>query len=242
MKIQSFLAGCLFLSLTTMTVFGQQAQPQQKIRKIVVTGSSEMEVDPDQIHVNFLLREYHDNKKQKVGIDAIKKEFLSACEKAGVPKENIRVEGMGGHAYDQWFIRKRKQDPDFMATITYTILFSSTRGIDDLVPKLNDEAVQNMYISKMTHSRMEALRKEVKIKATQAAKEKATYLAESIGEKIGGALLIEEIDQGVVYPLMMKSNVMMDMAEGAPAYGGETSMPFEKIKIRFETRGEFELN
>ncbi len=242
MKPIQFFAGLLILSLCSLSAFSQQAPNQLKIRKIIVNGSSEMEVDPDQIYVNFQLREYHDSRKQKIGIDVIKKEFLEACAKAGVPKESIRVEGMGGHGYDEWFIRKRKKDPDFMATITYVILFANTKGIDDLVPRLNDEAVLNMYISKVSHSRMEDLRKEVKIKATQAARDKAVYMATSINEKVGPALLIEEIDQGVVYPMMMKSNVaMMEMTDSTQPYGGETSMPFEKIKLRFETRCEFEL-
>ncbi len=241
MKAFKFLVlSFLFTGLTYQSI--AQTTPQQlKIKKIAVIGSSEMEVDPDEIYVNFVLREYTNNKKEKIGIDAIKKEFLAACEKSGVLKENIRVEGMAGNAYDNWYIRKKKKDPEFIANITYVIKFSSTKMLDDLIPRLSDEAVQNMFISKMSHSKMETFRKEVKIKATQAAKEKATYLAESIGEKITGALLIEEIETGPVYPMMKTANyAMMDMAaEGA--YGGETSMPFEKIKIRYETRAEFEL-
>ena len=119
---------------------------------------------------------------------------------------------------------------------------TSSKLMDELIPRLNDEAVLNMFISKMSHSKMEAFRKEVKIKATQAAKEKAVYLAESIGEKITGALLIEEIETGPVYPMMMKqANVMMEMSASDGPYGGDTSLPFEKIKIRYETRAEFEL-
>ncbi|MBK8416581.1 MAG: SIMPL domain-containing protein [Bacteroidetes bacterium] len=124
--------------------------------------------------------------------------------------------------------------------MTYIIKFSDTKSIDKLVPALNDNAVTNMYISKVSHSKMETFRKEIKIKSVQAAREKAIYLAESIGEKVGPALLIEEVDFGGPQPMMYKSNMMMEAAD-AP-YGGETSMPFEKIKIRFETRVEFELN
>jgi len=237
---QKLIVACALIATTTAT-FGQTIIQQPKIKKIVVTGSSEMEVDPDEIYVNFLLREYHNNRKEKIGIENIQKEFLEACSKAGVPKENIRVEGMSGNAYGDWFIRKRKKDPDFVANITYIIKFSSSKMIDELVPRLNDDAVSNMYISKKTHSKMEEFRKDVKIKATQAAKEKAQYLCNSIGEKLGNAILIEEIySDGQYYPMMMKSNVAFEGAADA-AYGGETSMPFEKIKIRYEIRAEFEL-
>jgi uncharacterized protein len=214
---------------------------QPKVKKITVMGSAEMEVDPDEIFVNFHLREYQNSKKEKIGIESIRKEFLEACHKSGIPKENIRVEGMAGHAYGDWFNRKRKKDPDFVANITYIIQFSGTKQIDDLVPRLNDDAVSNMFISKKDHSKMEEFRKEIKIKATMAAKEKALYLTQSIGEKLGGALLIEEIDTGTPYfPMMMKSNAAFDMVQ-EEAYGGETSMPFEKLKIRYEIRAEFEL-
>ncbi len=241
MKILKIALVLFVLTGLNEQVNSQTFIQQPKIKKIVVTVSSEMEVDPDEIYVNFVLREYMNNKKEKIGIETIKKDFLAACEKAGVPKENIRVDGMAGNAYGDWFNRKRKKDPDFIANITYVIKFSSTKMIDDLVPRLSDEAVLNMYISKMTHSKIETFRKEVKIKATQSAKEKATYLAESIGEKISGALTIEEIETGPVYPMMMKqSNMVMEMAADG-AYGGDTSMPFEKIKIRYETRAEFEL-
>lgn len=239
LKFAFTIFAMLFISLAA---FAQTVVQQPKIKKIVVTGSAEMEVDPDEIYVNFMLREYHNNKKEKVGIETIRKEFLEACSKAGIPKENIAVEGMSGNAYGDWFIRKRKKDPDFVANITYIIKFSSSKMVDDLVPRLNDEAVSNMYISKKSHSKMEEYRKTVKINATKAAKEKATYLSESIGEKLNGALLIEEIysDGGYVPVMMMKSNASMEMA-GDAAYGGETSMPFEKIKIRYEIRAEFEL-
>ncbi len=242
MKTFKFVAVLIIFTALSNFVSGQTILQQPKIKKVVVTGSAELEVDPDEIYVHFILREYQNSKKEKIGIEAIKKDFLTACEKAGVPKEAIRVDGISGNAFDNWYIRKRKKEPDFIANITYVIKFSGTKMIDDLVPRLSDEAVSNMYISKMTHSKMETFRKDVKIKATQAAKEKATYLAESIGEKITGALLIEEIESGPVYPMMMKSNMAMEsMDAGSGPYGGETSMPFEKIKIRYETRAEFEM-
>ena len=214
---------------------------QPPVRKIVVNGSAEMEVVPDEVYVNFVLKEYDDTRKVKVGIDAIKKEFLTACEKTGIPKENIAVEGVSGSAFENWYIRKRKKEPDFKATITYIIKFSTSKMLDDLIPKLNDEAVANMYISRKQHSLMESYRKQTKINATKAAKEKAEYLAASVGEKVGKTLLLEEIETGGPYPMMMKSNMAMDMESGQEPYGGETSLPFEKIKIRYETRAEFEL-
>ena len=214
-------------------------QPPQKIKRIIVTGSAEMEVEPDEIFVNFELKEYYNRQKIKEGIEQIKKSFLEACAKAGISKDDIRVQGMGGSGYDYWYWRKNKRDPDFLATVNYIIKFSSVSKLDGLVPLLNDEGTSNMYISKISHSKLEDFRKQVKIQATQAAKQKAQYLAESIGEKTGPAIMIEEFggSQPVMYNRMAMSNVAME-TEGA---GEESSTPFQKMKIRFEIRAEFEL-
>lgn len=225
----------------TLNAFAQMtSQPATKIKKIAVSGSAEMDVEPDEIYVNFELKEYYTKQRSKIGIETIKKEFLESCAKAGIAKEDIRVQNMGGNAYDYWFVRKRKPDPDFLATVTYIVKFSSADKIDLLVPKLNDDATSNMYMSKISNSKMEEFRKQVKIKAMQAAKTKALYLTESIGEKLGGALLIEETDASQPQPMMYKammSNMEMASDGGAP----EPSTQFQKINVRYEIRAEFEL-
>lgn len=230
----------LLLYISTHISFAQNNSGQlQKIKKIAVIGSAEIEIDPDEIYVNFDLKEYYSKQKIKTEITNIKKEFLDNCSKAGIAKEDIRVLGMGGNSYEDWYYHKRKSEPDFLATVNYIIKFNSTSLLDKLVPMLNDEATSNMYISKTAHSKIEDYRKQLKIQATQAAKLKAQYLAESIGEKIGVALFIEEVDGSspTVYNRMALSNMAMESADGS----GEPSTPFQKIKLRFEIHAEFEL-
>lgn len=229
----------LFMLLLAGAIAQAPPQPVQKIKKVAVTGSAEMEVEPDEIYVNFEVREYYNKQKVKVDISTIKKEFLDQCAKAGISREDIRVEGMGGSAYDYWYRKRKKSEPDFLATVNYIIKFSSAAKIDELVPLLNDEATSNMYVSKISNTKMEDYRKQVKIKATLAAKQKAQYLAESIGERIGSALLIEEIETAppVYYNKMAMSNTLME----ASGEGGDSTTPFQKIKIRYEIRAEFEL-
>lgn len=238
-KITALLA--FAFALSHFNLKAQVTPPIQKIKKITVNGSAEMEIEPDEIYVNFQLKEFYNKQKVKIGIDEIKKDFLESCSKAGIAKEDIRVEGMGGSGYDYWFWRKKKREADFLADVTYIIKFSSTGKIDDLVKRLNDEATSNMYVSKTSNTKIEEFRKQVKIQATIAAKQKAQYLAESIGEKIGNALSIEEIGDTsppVFYNKMMLSNMAMDANGG----GGEnTETPFQKIKLRYEVRAEFEL-
>lgn len=239
MKTKLCVISILFIALSAHSFAQSSVQPQQKIKKISVSGSAEMEVDPDEIYVNFDLKEYYNKQKTKVGIDVIKKEFLESCAKAGIAKEDIHVQSMSGSAYNYWFIRKNKQEPDFLASVNYIVKFNAPDKLNDLVTKLNDEATNNMYISKISHSKMEDFRRQVKINATIAAKQKAQYLAESIGEKIGSALLIEETD-GSPAPVMYNRMMMANKAGGGTDEGTDNT-PFQKLTIHSDIHAEFEL-
>jgi len=58
-------------------------------------------------------------------------------------------------------------------------------------------------ITKYSHSKMDEYKKQIKINAVKAAKDKATYLLEAIGEKVGKAITITEttgfveVDDGI---------------------------------------------
>lgn len=211
-------------------------------KKVVVTGSAELDVEPDQVDVYFVLAEYINNRKEKVLMEPIRKEFLKACADAGIPKDSIRLDGLSGGAYHDFIRKKRKDDPGFMENVTFVLRLSNSKQIDAIAAKLNDKAVVNMYIGRRWHSRMEEFKKDLRIKATKAARDKATYMAEAIGEKVSGALLIEDIDAGAPVFLMDKRSVNVAMEASSDGYGGESSLPFQKITIRSDVRAEFELS
>ena len=212
----------------------------RKIPKIIVSGTAEMEVEPDEIYMTFSLKEYSEKNNDIIGIEKIQKSFINSCSKAGILKENIAVQQMGGNTYNSWWIRKRKKDPGFKAVISYEIKFRRTDEIDALMPLLDEKAVTNVYMSKMDHSKMEEFKKEVRIKALKAALDKANYLAKSIDHEVGEVLLITEIDQSN-YPYVnyrMQANMVMDAGAAA---SDESSVPFKKITIKQRINAEFEL-
>ena len=213
---------------------------EDKTKKIEVTGSAEMQVVPDQIFVDFTLQEYYNKQKSKIDIDQIQRDFLDRCTKAGITKDRIQIQNMSGFDQNNWYWRKRKKEqPDLMASTTYVIKFSNAADIDKLVNALDDNATQNMYVSKTHHSKLEEFRKEVKIKALQAAKTKAQYLCESIGEKAGKALFIQEIEGGQAVP--MYRNMAMNKTMMADEAGANEGIDFQKITIRCEIQAQFAI-
>lgn len=207
--------------------------------RIVVTGTAEMEVEPDEVYMTFTLREYDNKSKEKVDLETIRKEFLKACSDAGIATSDIAVQQVGGNAYNRWWYLKNAKRQDFRATISYEIRFSGTSKIDALMPKLNDDALSNAWVSKNDHSKMEEFKKEVRINALKAAREKANAMAESIGQKAGRAIRIEEQGTGAMpyVNYRMQANVMMDEGGSSKA----ESTPFRKLLITQQVQVEFEL-
>lgn len=217
-------------------------------RTITVSGSAEMEVIPDQIFVNILLREYQKKGESKRELETIKSEFLNACSAAGLADSLISIVSYTGYNNYYW-LRRKKKTPDMNASITYQVRFSQSKQMDDLVDKLDDEATQSFTIVGTNHSKMTEFRKQLKIGAVKAAKDKAIYLTEAISEKLGPAITVQEPDEPGADNLLagrvagLTTNVQMryEYKDVADISGKTFEIDFKKIKLRFEVNVVYAL-
>lgn len=239
-KIFSAMAG-LLLTINAMSQ-SPTLQVVNPVKKIEVTGTAELEITPDEIYVDVTIQEYYGKNKQKVDIDDVRKSFLNACNKAGIAKENIFINGINGYDPNQWYwVRKKKKEPDFMATSTFTIKCNSSAQVEKLTSYLDDQGTQNLNVSRTSHSKIEDFKKDLKIKALQTAKTKATYLCESIGEKVGKTILIRENTSQVYQPQPMYKMEMAMMASDGASAPTPSGLDFQKIKLSSEIYAEFSI-
>jgi uncharacterized protein len=231
----------LFSSILTLTSFAQNNVAPFP-RTITVNGSAELEIIPDEIYVQVHLKEYDKKGGGKVAIDKIRQDFLTAVRSLGLPDTAISVSGYDANNYNPWW-RKKNQKQDLHAAITYQVKLRNTAQVDQLVDKLDDNATQNFYISRTSHSRLEEIRKNLKIQAVKAAREKGDYLAEAVGAKIGVPVTINE--PGEYYQPYygdMASNRMMkaEMVQQTSA-PEQPQADFKKMKMRYDVSVVFEL-
>lgn len=208
-------------------------------KKIEVTGSAEAEVTPDIIFVGISLKEYFrdNNSKKKVEIEELERQLQTAVLNAGISKENFTINNISSY---NWTLEKKK-NPDFLASKQYRIKIADLNKYNQIISAVDPKGIQYSNIEGYDYSKLESLKKELKIRALQVAKDKATYLAEAINERVGGALEINEINNEYYPQPMYQRNTMMKsdavMAEAA-------SMPdidFKKIKLNYQMRVVFEL-
>lgn len=229
------------ITCSTILVTAQNNQPGcfPYPKTISVTGSAEMEIIPDEIYVQVDLREYKKRGEEKTELDKIKSEFLTNCRTIGIADSNISVASFDGYNLASVW-RRRKKDPDLFASIAYQIKFANTKLIDQLVDKLDDEATSNFSIVRTSHSKIIEYRKQLKILAVKAAKDKANYLAESVNEKIGEAITIKEPDEFLSSDVANgiyanKAKLYENAVSKSEPYGiNNGTVDFRKIKLRFE--------
>jgi len=230
----------VFLNLLALNANSQEMIKQKTIN---ASGIAEMEVVPDEIYVQVQLREYDKKGGSKVDIDAIKNNFLKAAASIGLSENDISVQGYQGWDGNFWLYKKnKKKNPDLKASITYQVKLASTKKMDELVQKLDDEATENFFISRVSHSKLKEFKKQLKIQAVQAAKEKAIYLAEAINEKAGEALTINEPNEINPFPQPMFSNRALEFKQATDAGDQQTmNVEFKKMKLQYEVNVVFAL-
>ncbi len=239
LQVVTILTAACFLSMHT---FAQQIAVIPPQKTISVNGSAQKEVTPDEIYVQIALREYDKKGSGKIDIDAIKNNFLAACKSMGLNDSDVTVQSYQGWDGSYWWYKKsKKQNPDMKAGITYWVKVSSTKKMDDLVGKLDDEATESFSIAKTDYSKMEDLRKQLKMEAVKAAREKAVYLAAAINEQVGGAITINEPMEADNSPRPMYANMMMKSAAAEDNSEPAMNVDFKKIKIQFDVNVVFAL-
>jgi len=225
-----------FVALFSLSALAQQVDLRKKIS---VSGSAETEVTPDIIYIAISLKEYlkDNNSKKKVEITALENQLYSAIQKAGIDKENLTINNLSSYSW----VTEKKKNPDFLASKQYRLKVSDLNKFNDIIGAVDPKGVASTNIESYDYSKIESLKKELKIKALQAAKAKAAYLVEALGDKLGSVIDIQEVNNEQ-YPQPMYRNVMMMKAESADAMAGNAAeIDFKKIKLNYIMNTVFEI-
>ncbi|EHQ26941.1 SIMPL domain-containing protein [Mucilaginibacter paludis] len=222
----------IFFAAIVLFTLNASAQTVDMRRKIEVTGTAETEVTPDIIYFSISLKEYMDG-KSRVSIETLEGELQKALTEAGIPKEDFTINNISGYATYQ-----KKKDPNFLASKQYRIKFHNLNKINQILASVDAKGIESTYIESSDYSKIEELKNQLKLKALLAAKDKAAFLLNGIGEKLGGAIEVTEIDNGGYTPIR---NVMY-MAKSAVADAGAgQDIDYKKIKLSFQIKVVFEI-
>jgi uncharacterized protein YggE len=227
------LIALTFIALFSISAMAQQADLR---KKIAVSGTAEFEVTPDIIYISISLKEYlkDNNSKKRVDITELENQLYNAIQHAGIPKENLTVNSLSSYAT----VTEKKKNPEFLASKQYLLKVTDLNKYNAIIGGIDPKGIAYTNIENYEYSKIESLRKELKIKALQSAKNKASYLLEALGNKLGNALDIQEVNNEEFPQPVYRSNVMMMKAADTQQ---SPELDFKKIKLSYMMNAVFEI-
>lgn len=222
------------VALMSFSAFAQQIDLR---RKISVSGMAEKEVTPDIIYISISLKEYlkDNNSKKKVDITELETQLYNAVLAAGISKENLTISNLSSWNYTY----QKKKNPDFLASKQYRLKVTDLFKFNEIMEKIDPKGIQSTNIESYDYSKIGDLKKELKISALMAAKEKAEYMVGALRYRLGDVLDIQEHNnESYPQPVYRMSAMAMKadaVAESAP------EIDARKIKLSYTVSVVFEI-
>ncbi len=231
--MKNFILMAAALLMAGSAAMAQTVQAPQYEDAIQVSGKAEKKVTPDEIYVAITIKT-GDIKNQSV--DQIESALKSKFKALGIDVEkNLRVTSMANAP-------KKKTDVDTKRS--YELKVGDVWTLNSVFTTLGDMGVSDANVTKVSNSKMEEYRKEVRVEAVKDAKANAETLAAALGQSMGPAVWV--FDSGYVYenapmPVMMRAkSYAMDSvyAEGT----AEQGLDMQDITLTYNLTVKFILN
>ena len=246
--VSSIIAAAAASILSCGMMRAQDGVPyDEKFRYIEVTGTSEVEIIPDEIHFVIGIKEYFEEEfdgkskpedyRTKVRIEDIESQMREALHSIGITDNDIRTQDVG----DYW----RERGLDFLIGKNLDITLHDFTMIDRIISVIDTKGVSSMRIGEMSNKDILKYHEQGKKDALLAARNKAEYMAEALGEEIGKVLSIEEHGGGTDhYTVVQNSKLRMDgaaLGSAEAAAAAPASDAFRTIKYTYSVTCRFAL-
>jgi uncharacterized protein YggE len=199
---------------------------------IEVTGTSQQEIEPNEIYTVIRLKEFEEN-RQKTSLEKLDADFQNALKQAGIDRKRLELADIGSNLG-----KFGKKDKDAFREKTYQLKLTSAAELEKFLEKLEPVKVDLVDITRLHHSDYEKIKTELKTKALQAARAKAESLLKSIGAEIGKPLMVRDWEVEPYQPAMEMKAMRAQSFDNAQA---SEPIGFRKIKLQAQITAQFEI-
>lgn len=202
---------------------------------IEVTGKSELDIIPDKITMKVMLSE-RDTKKQ-ISLEQMENQMMTTLAAIGIDtRKDVTVKDQAS------IFRTKLLSKDILLSKEFNIVVNSASKAQMVFEELEKANISNISIVKLENSNIEQYRKDVKVNAVKAAKEKAELLSQAIGQNTGRAIYIEEISNQYLTNSMASNKLgEVNIKASGVSLKNDISYNFDNIKIEAAVLCRFDL-
>jgi uncharacterized protein YggE len=214
---------------------------QNDTRTIKVTGSSTVNVSPNEIIVNIQYQEYflgEEKEGNRITIDKIEEKVLRALTKANIASDKITLGGLNVvrpslyKSGERIYLKRRLRKTLIICVETTDELLQVVRQMEE--EKLMDEVITAFDITETRNTEIEKYQKQVKVDAFKDAWEKANLILSTSDQKPGAVLSVKEV------PKQISMGLSPSTYDMAPVENSEIS-GFRAVPVSYQVEVVFEI-
>ncbi len=175
-----------YLLLLTLLPICALAQTSVIDNSITVIGISELEIEPDLITLSMSLNQT-ENVKKESDIVTLENKFIMFLSSLGITKDKFTIDRFS--AREQITLTGSSK---FKQSKVYKLIIPSASFLDTIVTKCFELGLENVYVSKIDHSKIDSLKNDLLSKAIISAKTKAEIIANNMGVSLGNVTMVNE--------------------------------------------------
>ena len=136
-------------------------------------GRAEKEITPDEFYLSIVINER--DSKGKISVESQQRDMIAALKRLGVNVEKqLKVANLSSE-----FFKKNTS----VATAKYQLQLGSSAEVAKVWQALDGLGISNVSILKVSHSKIDEYKEQVRVEAMQNAKQSAQTLAGAIGQR-----------------------------------------------------------
>lgn len=218
----------LLLSLPSL------AQQETRRSTVNVTGEGMVKVVPDEVVIKSRIEHEGDSaadvKRQN---DEVVNNVIKYLEAQGVDSKDINTDYVNlNKRYDY-----NDKTYSYVANQAISIKLTDITRYEKIMKGLLENGLNRIDGIQFNSSQMEKFEQEARKKAVLDAKSKASQLAAPLGQEIGKALNISEVDYNTVQPYYRMEAMEMSAAKG----GDQQTIAPGELEIKIKVNIGFEL-
>lgn len=209
------------MAVAALVAFPALAQMQEAFPSYIqVYGRAEKEITPDEFYLQIIINER--DSKGKISVESQQRDMIAALKKLGVDVDRqLKVANLSSE-----FFKKKSS----VATAKYQLQLGSSAEVARVWRALDELGISNVSILKVSHSKIDQYKEEVRVEAIRNAQRNAATLAEAIGQKVGRCFYIYDSNSNVL-PAVYDNAVLMRSAKAS----GTVEMQAEEDPLEFKT-------